>query len=64
LLTSFLARCRSADGAQQRVVEEIAADMARPHPMHRLLQGDVGSGKTWWPRWPRARPSTPAIRPR
>lgn len=32
--------------AQQRVVEEIAADMARPHPMHRLLQGDVGSGKT------------------
>lgn len=33
-------------GAQQRVVEEIAADMARPHPMHRLLQGDVGSGKT------------------
>ncbi|WP_341248142.1 ATP-dependent DNA helicase RecG [Cupriavidus pauculus] len=33
-------------GAQQHVVEEIAADMARPHPMHRLLQGDVGSGKT------------------
>jgi len=33
-------------GAQQRVVEEIAADMGAPHPMHRLLQGDVGSGKT------------------
>ena len=31
----------------QRVVgEEIAADLARPHPMHRLLQGEVGSGKT------------------
>ncbi|KCB43014.1 ATP-dependent DNA helicase RecG [Bordetella hinzii] len=33
-------------GAQQRVVAEIAADLARPYPMHRLLQGDVGSGKT------------------
>ncbi|MFJ1299464.1 ATP-dependent DNA helicase RecG [Pseudomonadota bacterium AL_CKDN230030165-1A_HGKHYDSX7] len=33
-------------GAQQRVVGEIAADMAQPFPMHRLLQGDVGSGKT------------------
>ncbi|AHV91502.1 ATP-dependent DNA helicase RecG [Bordetella holmesii] len=33
-------------GAQQRVVGEIAADLARPYPMHRLLQGDVGSGKT------------------
>ncbi len=32
--------------AQQRVVDEIAADLARPCPMHRLLQGDVGSGKT------------------
>ncbi len=32
--------------AQQRVVAEIAADLARPRPMHRLLQGDVGSGKT------------------
>jgi ATP-dependent DNA helicase RecG len=32
--------------AQQRVVAEIAADLARPTPMHRLLQGDVGSGKT------------------
>jgi ATP-dependent DNA helicase RecG len=33
-------------GAQRRVVDEIVADMARPVPMSRLLQGDVGSGKT------------------
>lgn len=33
-------------GAQRRVVNEILRDMSRPHPMHRLLQGDVGSGKT------------------
>jgi ATP-dependent DNA helicase RecG len=33
-------------GAQQRVCAEITADLARPVPMHRLLQGDVGSGKT------------------
>jgi ATP-dependent DNA helicase RecG len=32
--------------AQQRVVQEIGADLSRPQPMHRLLQGDVGSGKT------------------
>ena len=32
--------------AQRRAVTEIAADLAGPHPMHRLLQGDVGSGKT------------------
>jgi ATP-dependent DNA helicase RecG len=32
--------------AQARVVAEIGADLARPQPMHRLLQGDVGSGKT------------------
>jgi len=32
--------------AQRRVVQEIAQDMARPVPMHRLLQGDVGAGKT------------------
>ncbi|GAB2624929.1 ATP-dependent DNA helicase RecG [Paractinoplanes abujensis] len=31
---------------QAQVGEEIAADLARPHPMHRLLQGEVGSGKT------------------
>jgi ATP-dependent DNA helicase RecG len=33
-------------GAQQRVNQEIRADLARPHPMARLVQGDVGSGKT------------------
>ena len=33
-------------GAQERVRNEIAADLARPQPMNRLLQGDVGSGKT------------------
>ncbi len=33
-------------GAQQRVWAEIQADLAEPHPMQRLLQGDVGSGKT------------------
>lgn len=33
-------------GAQQRVVQEIRADMAKSVPMNRLLQGDVGSGKT------------------
>jgi ATP-dependent DNA helicase RecG len=32
--------------AQRRVCEEIALDLARAVPMHRLLQGDVGSGKT------------------
>ncbi len=33
-------------GAQTRAIAEIAADMARPQRMNRLLQGDVGSGKT------------------
>ena len=33
-------------GAQERAIAEIRADMASPHPMHRLLQGEVGSGKT------------------
>jgi len=33
-------------GAQQRVGEEITRDLCREIPMHRLLQGDVGSGKT------------------
>jgi len=33
-------------GAQRRAVEEIAADMAAPRRMNRLLQGDVGAGKT------------------
>jgi ATP-dependent DNA helicase RecG len=32
--------------AQRRVLEEISSDLRRPHPMLRLLQGDVGSGKT------------------
>jgi ATP-dependent DNA helicase RecG len=32
--------------AQQKVVAEISSDLTRPHPMQRLLQGDVGSGKT------------------
>jgi ATP-dependent DNA helicase RecG len=33
-------------GAQQKVIQEIAADMSRDVPMNRLLQGDVGAGKT------------------
>ncbi|MBJ7309948.1 ATP-dependent DNA helicase RecG [Rugamonas sp. CCM 8940] len=33
-------------GAQQRVLDEIRADLRHPYPMQRLLQGDVGSGKT------------------
>ena len=33
-------------GAQERVLEAIYRDMAAPHPMNRLVQGDVGSGKT------------------
>lgn len=33
-------------GAQERVVEEISRDMASPRPMQRMVQGDVGSGKT------------------
>ncbi|MDQ2754400.1 MAG: ATP-dependent DNA helicase RecG, partial [Actinomycetota bacterium] len=33
-------------GTQRRAIEEITADLAGPHPMHRLLQGDVGAGKT------------------
>jgi ATP-dependent DNA helicase RecG len=32
--------------AQQKVIAEISADLTQPHPMQRLLQGDVGSGKT------------------
>jgi ATP-dependent DNA helicase RecG len=33
-------------GAQRRALDEILRDLAAPAPMHRLLQGDVGSGKT------------------
>lgn len=33
-------------GAQKRVFAEIKADLETPHPMHRMVQGDVGSGKT------------------
>ncbi len=33
-------------GAQERVIDEIRHDLASPCPMHRLLQGEVGSGKT------------------
>ncbi|WP_374601208.1 ATP-dependent DNA helicase RecG [Arenimonas sp.] len=36
----------SLTGAQQRVMDEVTRDMARPEPMLRLVQGDVGSGKT------------------
>src|SRR5207248_2047335 len=32
--------------AQRKANAEIASDLAGPHPMHRLLQGDVGAGKT------------------
>ena len=39
-------------GAQRRVIGEIAADMQRPAPMNRLLQGDVGSGKTMVAMYP------------
>ena len=34
-------------GAQQRAIADIEHDLAGAHPMHRLLQGDVGSGKTY-----------------
>lgn len=33
-------------GAQQRVIQELRQDMQQPYPMSRLVQGDVGSGKT------------------
>lgn len=47
----LVARLREAlpyelTGAQQRAIAEIEHDLAGPHPMHRLLQGDVGAGKT------------------
>jgi ATP-dependent DNA helicase RecG len=36
----------SLTGAQARVIEQLRRDMSRPEPMNRLVQGDVGSGKT------------------
>ena len=36
----------SLTGAQRRTLEQIIADIKSPHPMYRLVQGDVGSGKT------------------
>ena len=47
VLDSFIASLPfTLTGAQARVLEEILADMRRPLPMARLVQGDVGSGKT------------------
>ncbi len=47
LLSQFLSGHRyQLTSAQRRVLGEIVADLASPVPMHRLLQGDVGSGKT------------------
>ncbi|MEU1811419.1 ATP-dependent DNA helicase RecG [Micromonospora aurantiaca (nom. illeg.)] len=47
LLDAFDARLPyELTSGQQVVGREIATDLARPHPMHRLLQGEVGSGKT------------------
>jgi len=54
VVTAFAAAQRSLlahlpfplTGAQQRVLSEIAQDLSQPRPMLRLLQGDVGSGKT------------------
>ena len=48
LLTSFYHSLPfDLTGAQKRSIHEIAADMRRPEPMNRLLQGDVGAGKTF-----------------
>ncbi|MBP6920053.1 MAG: ATP-dependent DNA helicase RecG [Candidatus Omnitrophica bacterium] len=47
LVDGFMKRLAfSLTKSQEQVLEEIRADMAAPQPMHRLLQGDVGSGKT------------------
>ena len=47
LMKPFLAKLGfKLTGAQTSVLKEIRADMGGPHPMRRLLQGDVGSGKT------------------
>jgi ATP-dependent DNA helicase RecG len=41
----------SLTGAQERAISELEADLAKPVPMHRLLQGDVGAGKTLVALW-------------
>ncbi|MGB6241263.1 MAG: ATP-dependent DNA helicase RecG [Castellaniella sp.] len=41
----------SPTAAQERAIREIQADLSCAHPMHRLLQGDVGSGKTLVAAW-------------
>ena len=47
LVRRFLDRLPySLTGAQRRVIAEIDTDLGSPTPMHRLLQGDVGAGKT------------------
>jgi ATP-dependent DNA helicase RecG len=47
LIKPFLARLGfKLTAAQTRVLREVRADLGGPHPMRRLLQGDVGSGKT------------------
>ncbi len=47
LVARFLDRLPfTLTGDQTKVIAEITADLARPIPMHRLLQGDVGAGKT------------------
>jgi ATP-dependent DNA helicase RecG len=47
LVDAFMARLPfELTDDQRAAVEEIGRDLAAPHPMHRLLQGDVGSGKT------------------
>ena len=47
LVEQFLGRLPfRLTAAQERAIREVAADLAGSHPMHRLLQGDVGAGKT------------------
>jgi ATP-dependent DNA helicase RecG len=47
LVDAFVARLPfDLTDDQLAAIEEIEHDLAAPHPMHRLLQGDVGSGKT------------------
>jgi ATP-dependent DNA helicase RecG len=47
LVEQFLGRLPfRLTAAQERAIQEVAADLADSHPMHRLLQGDVGAGKT------------------